>query len=93
MVNNKIKQQPNGDFVVVYDSTGEATYEMSTPELAKELERRRNITRGAEHHSDKGYQESTLEKQQEFAKKRNYHYTNTDNPIDFPEWDNWKSIK
>jgi hypothetical protein len=29
---------------------------------------------------DKGYQESTLEKQQEFAKKRNYTY----------EWDEWK---
>lgn len=40
------------------------------------------------------YELSTLEKQAEFAKKRNYHYTNTDNPIDFPtEWDNWKSIK
>ena len=30
------------------------------------------------------YQESTHEKQQEFAKNRNYHYSNTDNPIDFP---------
>jgi hypothetical protein len=36
-------------------------------------------------HSDKGYTESTLEKQAEFARKRNYHYTNTSNPIDFPE--------
>jgi hypothetical protein len=36
-------------------------------------------------HSDKGYEESTLEKVEEFAKKRNYHYTNTDNPIDFPK--------
>jgi hypothetical protein len=36
-------------------------------------------------HSDKGYSESTLEKCQEFARKRNYHYTNTDNPIDFPK--------
>lgn len=34
---------------------------------------------------DKGYQESTLEKQQEWAMNRNYHYTNTDNPIDFPK--------
>ena len=43
---------------------------------------------------DKGYQESTHEKQAEFAKKRNYHISNTNNPIDFPtEWDNWKSIK
>ena len=38
----------------------------------------------AEMHSDKGYEESTLEKVEEFAKKRNYHYTNTNNPIDFP---------
>jgi hypothetical protein len=82
-MNNKIKHLPNGDFEVVYDSTGETTYEMSTPELAKELERRRNITRGAEHHSDKGYSLSTHEKQAEFARKR--HYTNTTNPIDFPE--------
>jgi hypothetical protein len=27
------------------------------------------------------YQDSTLEKQEEFAKNRNYHYSNTDNPI------------
>jgi hypothetical protein len=80
-MNNKIKQQPNGDFEVVYESTGEATYEMSTPELAKELERRRNITRGAEHHSDKGYSLSTHEKQAEFARKRNH------------EWDEWKANK
>ena len=41
----------------------------------------------AKWHSDKGYRESTLEKCQEFAKQRNYHYTNTDtdNPIDFPK--------
>ena len=46
-------------------------------------------------HSDKGYELSTHEKQAEFAKKRNYHYTNTDNPIDFPkhEWDDWKPIE
>jgi len=45
---------------------------------------------------DKGYQESTHEKQAEFAKNRNYHYTNTDNPIDFPKncpWDEWKATK
>ena len=28
---------------------------------------------------------ATLEEALEFAKKRNYHYTNTGNPIDFPE--------
>ena len=28
----------------------------------------------AKWHSDKGYSESTLEKQAEFAKKRNYNY-------------------
>ena len=44
-----------------------------------------NILAGAEQMSDKGYELSTHEKQQEFADKRNYHYTNTDNPIDFPK--------
>ena len=33
---------------------------------------------------DKGYELSTHEKQAEFAKNRNYHYSNTNNPIDFP---------
>lgn len=28
---------------------------------------------------------ATHEEQQIFDKKRNYHYTNTDNPIDFPK--------
>ena len=35
--------------------------------------------------SDKGYEISTEDKYEEFNKKRNYHYTNTDNPIDFPK--------
>lgn len=74
-MNNKIETLPNGDFKVVYDPHGEATYEMSTPLLARELANRRNITTGAQHHSDKGYTLSTLEKVAEFAKKRNYHYT------------------
>jgi len=45
-----------------------------------------NIIAGAEQQGDddKNYELSTLEKQAEFAAKRNYHYTNTDNPIDFP---------
>jgi hypothetical protein len=34
---------------------------------------------------DNEYRLSTLEKCQEFARKRNYHYTNTDNAIDFPK--------
>ena len=34
--------------------------------------------------NDKGYELSTHEKQQKFARKRNYHISNTDNPIDFP---------
>jgi hypothetical protein len=33
-----------------------------------------NLLAGAEQMSDKGYELSTLEKQEEFAKKRNYHY-------------------
>jgi hypothetical protein len=44
-----------------------------------------NLAEVARDHSDKGYRESTLEKCEEFAAKRNYHYTNTDNPIDFPK--------
>ena len=44
-----------------------------------------NILAGADHMSDKGYELSTHEKQEEFARKRNYHITNTDNPIDFPD--------
>ena len=36
-------------------------------------------------HTDKEYTVTTHENQQEFDKKRNYHYTNTDNPIDFPK--------
>lgn len=36
----------------------------------------------AKNMSDKGYELSTLEKQAEFAKNRNY-----------PEWDEWKAIK
>jgi len=43
-----------------------------------------NLSHAATLMSDKGYEESTHEKQAEFAEKRNYHYTNTDNPIDFP---------
>lgn len=44
-----------------------------------------NLSQAEEIHSDKGYQESTLEKVEEFAQKRNYHYSNTNNPIDFPK--------
>ena len=56
-----------------------------------------SISRAAENlHTDKGYTIATLEKQVEFDKRRNYHYTNTNNPIDFPTiercpYDDWKS--
>jgi hypothetical protein len=45
-----------------------------------------NIKAGAEQQGDddKNYELSTQEKYDEFVLKRNYHYTNTDNPIDFP---------
>jgi hypothetical protein len=33
---------------------------------------------------EKDYELATLEEAEEFDKKRNYHYTNTTNPIDFP---------
>ena len=45
-----------------------------------------NTVAGADIHAgDGGYRESTHEKQAEFARKRNYHISNTDNPIDFPD--------
>jgi hypothetical protein len=45
-----------------------------------------NILAGAKQHDDGiGYEESTHEKQAEFARKRNYHISNTNNPIDFPD--------
>jgi len=34
----------------------------------------------------------SLEEAEAFAKKRNYHYTNTDSPIDFPEWKSNRDI-
>lgn len=60
------------------------------PYLANILEGQKIIT-----HDTTEYQESTLEKAQEFELKRNYHYTNTTNPIDFPPvercpYDEWK---
>ena len=48
-------------------------------------EQRDYLLAGADHMSDKGYALSTHEKQAEFALKRNYHISNTDNPIDFPD--------
>lgn len=45
-----------------------------------------NLLAGALQHDDGiGYEESTHEKQAEFARKRNYHISNTNNPIDFPD--------
>ena len=53
-----------------------------TTEDREKAERLKNILDGEKIVTDdKGYEESTLEKQQEFAKKRNY------------EWDQWKPIK
>lgn len=34
------------------------------------------------------YRLVSLEEAEEFDRKRNYHYTNTDNPIDFPREEN-----
>jgi hypothetical protein len=45
----------------------------------------RDILAGSEHMTDKGYTVGTTEHAEQYAKKRNYHYTNTDNPIDFPK--------
>jgi hypothetical protein len=46
-----------------------------------------NVVSGAEQQGDddKEYQISTREKYEEFNLKRNYHYSNTPNPIDFPK--------
>ena len=41
----------------------------------------------AKDHSDKGYELSTHEKQAEFAKNRNYEYTER------CPWDEWKATK
>ena len=57
---------------------------MNANELVIQLH---DLAEVAKDHSDKGYELSTHEKQQEFARKRNYHYSNTDNPIDFPKED------
>jgi hypothetical protein len=47
------------------------------------------LSQAEEIHSDKGYTLSTLERQQEFAKNRNY-------PLSEEEkcpWDNWKASR
>lgn len=41
--------------------------------------------------NDKGYELSTHEEAKAFAKKRNYHISNTTNPIDFPDEDSSNS--
>jgi hypothetical protein len=91
-MNNTIKHLPNGDFEVLYESKLNASdLVIQLHDLARETKDNRirtiadNLAEVAKDHSDKGYRESTLEKCQEFARKRNYHYTNTDNPIDFPK--------
>lgn len=51
----------------------------------------RNIIAGANQQEDDsiGYEESSIEKYEEFAKKRNYHLTEPANPLT-NEWDSWK---
>ncbi len=45
----------------------------------------KQIKAGAEIHAgDGGYSEGTKEAYDAFVKKRNYHVSNTDNPVDFP---------
>jgi hypothetical protein len=87
-MNNRIKHLPNGDFEVVYESKVNASdLVIQLHDLARETKDNRirtiadNLAEVAKDHSDKGYRESTHEKQAEFDRKRNY------------EWDEWKSIK
>jgi hypothetical protein len=91
-MNNTIKHLPNGDFEVLYESNVNASeLVIQLHDLARDMKDSRirkiadDLAEVAKDHSDKGYRESTHEKQAEFAKNRNYHYTNTDNPIDFPK--------
>lgn len=55
--------------------------QMDQLKLAMNLWKNRNILAGESHHTDKGYQESTHERQAEFAKKRNYTYDKPDDTI------------
>jgi hypothetical protein len=54
---------------------------------------RDNVIAGAEQQGDddKDYELATHEEAKAFAKKRNYHISNTDNPIDFPDEDSSNS--
>ena len=54
---------------------------------------RDNVIAGAEQQGDddKDYELSTHEEAKAFAKKRNYHISNTDNPIEFPDEDSSNS--
>jgi hypothetical protein len=54
-----------------------------------------DILAGAKIHSDKGYEESTHEKQAEFEAKRNYEWNGVAPSVNQQykvtcEWDNWK---
>jgi hypothetical protein len=85
-MNNTIKHLPNGDFEVLYESKLNASeLVIQLHDLARETKDIR-IRRLADELAeiDNEYRLSTHEKQAEFDKKRNYHYTNTTNPIDFP---------
>ena len=80
-MNNRIKHLPNGDFEVVYESKVNASdLVIQLHDLARDMKDSRirkiadDLAEIAKWHSDKGYSESTLEKQAEFAKKRNYNY-------------------
>jgi hypothetical protein len=81
-LNNTIKHLPNGDFEVIYCNPH--------PDAPHGFLRDASHSAGryvceCEWWDEKDYELSTLEEAEEFDKKRNYHYTNTDNPIDFPK--------
>jgi hypothetical protein len=67
------------DLVIELHNLGRETNDIRIRKLADEL------SEIAKSHSDKGYELSTHEKSIEFSDKRNYHYSNTKNPIDFPK--------
>jgi CTP-dependent riboflavin kinase len=60
---------------------------MKSQDVKREIERMtENLKAGSDIHAGNGgYSLGTQEKYDEFVKQRNYHFTNTNNPVDFPK--------
>ena len=60
-------------------------YQKAKANTLRKLSGDSNIKAGADIHAgDGGYRIGTQEAYEQFAAARNYHVTNTDNPVDFP---------